>query len=249
MAGITYVQSADVLYLFHPAHPPRKLVRLDTDGDRLDWLLADCDFKDGPYLPLNDLSPNVDTVTPANGAIYSDVYFEVSSYAHTALVTSAGLYTCTLSNDAGNYLVTIAAGHSFVAGNKVVIAGTGTTADGNRTVTATITATTFHIGVAFGSVGVPGTVSSRFATTDGAGGGAYLEFRAGDQWRLARLPSTVIDFDLTATVNVIDNVLLFLDQTTRLRNRTNQPAIVPGSPSNSPTNRSEERRVGKECRL
>jgi hypothetical protein len=154
LADITYVQSADVLYLFHPNHPVQKLVRLDTDGDRNDWLLATVDFKDGPYLPLNDLSPNIDTTTPANGANYDDVYFEVSSYSHTANVTAAA---------------------------------------------------------AFG----------------GADNNNYLEYRTSDQWRLAQLVSG--QGTSAGVVNIIDNVLLYLDDSTRLVNK----GSTPSGPSNS----------------
>lgn len=46
---IHVIQSADVLYIFHPAEPPRKLTRTAHTN----WTLAEIDFQDGPYLPQN----------------------------------------------------------------------------------------------------------------------------------------------------------------------------------------------------
>ncbi len=159
LVDIKFVQSADVLYILHPDHTTQKLVRLDDDGDRNDWLLADVDFRDGPYLNLNDLAPNVDTTTPANGAIYSDVYFEISSYAHTATAKVTGAV-------------------NFVAGDV----------------------------------------------------GKYIEYKVGDQWKLALVTAQA---GATATVTILDNVLLFLDSTTRLQ-RGGMPQPVVGSATSSP---------------
>lgn len=89
--------------------------------------------------------------------------------------------------------------------------------------------------------------------TVGAGGTAfntaddnlYLEYRDGDQWRLAQLPGTVATNDTTATVSIIDNVLLFLDETIKFRNTqiVGRPGNLTlagrtydaGSPNASPT--------------
>lgn len=49
---IEYVQSADVLYLVHDDHPPRKLSRTGHTS----WTISDVDFFDGPYDPTNTSS-------------------------------------------------------------------------------------------------------------------------------------------------------------------------------------------------
>ena len=46
---IKITQSADVLYITHPNHAPRKLSRTAATT----WTLTVIDFKDGPYLPTN----------------------------------------------------------------------------------------------------------------------------------------------------------------------------------------------------
>ena len=49
---IEYVQSADVLYLVHDDHTPRKLSRTGHTS----WTISDVDFFDGPYDPANTSS-------------------------------------------------------------------------------------------------------------------------------------------------------------------------------------------------
>lgn len=59
LRDLTFVQSADVLYICHPSHPPRKLSRTGHTA----WTLTEIAFLDGPYLPI-DLSGT--TITPSN---------------------------------------------------------------------------------------------------------------------------------------------------------------------------------------
>lgn len=49
VAGLNFTQSADVMYIVHPNHPPRTLSRLGATN----WILADLVLQDGPYLPQN----------------------------------------------------------------------------------------------------------------------------------------------------------------------------------------------------
>lgn len=53
---IAYAQSADVLYIVHPAHPPRKLVR----NGALSWSLSAISFLDGPYANTNTTTTTMD---------------------------------------------------------------------------------------------------------------------------------------------------------------------------------------------
>lgn len=46
---LKYTQSADILYITHPNHAPRKLSR----AGHASWTLTTINFKDGPYLPTN----------------------------------------------------------------------------------------------------------------------------------------------------------------------------------------------------
>lgn len=52
------IQSADVLYIFHPLYKPRSLARLSDTN----WVLTSMSFVDGPYLDLNS---SLTTLTPS----------------------------------------------------------------------------------------------------------------------------------------------------------------------------------------
>lgn len=169
-------QSADVVYITHPDYPTCKLTRLDDDGDRNDWFIADVDFYDGPYLPLNDAAPRIDTTTPANGTRYFDVFLEVTNYSHTATVLSA---------------------------------------------------TTFAAG------------------SPSADQGKYLEYRERDQWKLA-LVTSMAGGATSGTVSIIDNVLLYIDETTKLINSPDRSTQwVSGTQNNAATNRYLDSRLGR----
>ena len=58
---IEFVQSADILYLVHQSHPPRKLSRTGHTS----WSISDVDFFDGPYNAANTSST---TLTPSGTA-------------------------------------------------------------------------------------------------------------------------------------------------------------------------------------
>jgi hypothetical protein len=52
---LQFVQVGNVLYLAHPDHPPQTLTRQSHTS----WVLADMDFTDGPYLPINNTNTTV----------------------------------------------------------------------------------------------------------------------------------------------------------------------------------------------
>jgi len=64
LAQLKWVQSADVLYLVHPAHPPMKLSR----SGPFDWSLTRIDMTDGPYLPAGKTGV-VSTAATAGAAV------------------------------------------------------------------------------------------------------------------------------------------------------------------------------------
>ena len=59
LPALRFVQSGDILYIAHPAHAPRKLVRNSATS----WSLNTISFLDGPYLPTNVTST---TITPSS---------------------------------------------------------------------------------------------------------------------------------------------------------------------------------------
>ena len=74
---LRYAQSADVLYLVHPAYRPKTLSRTS----HVDWTLDDYAFNDGPYLPQNT---GAGTLTPS-----------AVSGAGVTLTASAALFAAT----------------------------------------------------------------------------------------------------------------------------------------------------------
>jgi len=64
---LKWVQSLDVLYLFCPGRPVRKLSRLDAGS--LDWLLEDVVFEDGPYLAENTTATTVTVAAAGSGFV------------------------------------------------------------------------------------------------------------------------------------------------------------------------------------
>jgi hypothetical protein len=63
--GLYYAQSADVLYLAHPNHAPRKLSRLSHTS----WTLQVIDFQDGPYLDMNTDDAQAITASAVTGTV------------------------------------------------------------------------------------------------------------------------------------------------------------------------------------
>jgi hypothetical protein len=80
---ISFTQSADILYIVHPSHPPRKLSRTSA----LVWSIDDITFLDGPYLSVNKTAT---TLTPGNTAT-----------GNTTLTASAALF---VSTDVGRFV-------------------------------------------------------------------------------------------------------------------------------------------------
>lgn len=76
---LSFVQSADVLYIAHPVHPPAKLQRLGATN----WTLTNIDFQDGPYLPINTTAI---TLTPSG----SSGFVTVTASAATFVPSDSG---------------------------------------------------------------------------------------------------------------------------------------------------------------
>lgn len=80
--ALSFTQSADVLYLVHPNHPPATLSRLGATN----WALADLVFQDGPYLNRN---------------VASNMMNASSSVPGTTGVTMATSNTVSINNGIG----------------------------------------------------------------------------------------------------------------------------------------------------
>jgi len=87
---IKFVQSADVMYLCHPAHPPATLSRT---GD-ISWTLADVVFTKGPF---QDVNITATTLTPSSASTGSRT---ITASQVTGINGNAGF----LSTDVGRFI-------------------------------------------------------------------------------------------------------------------------------------------------
>ena len=87
---IKFVQSADVMYLCHPAHPPATLSRT---GD-ITWTLADVVFTKGPF---QDVNITTTTLTPSSASTGSRT---ITASAATGINGGSGF----LSTDVGRFI-------------------------------------------------------------------------------------------------------------------------------------------------
>jgi hypothetical protein len=81
LPDITYVQSADILYLCHPNHRPQELTRTSDTS----WTITNYDYGDGPYL-----APNTTSITFAPSGTTGSVTITASSAVFTSAVVDVG---------------------------------------------------------------------------------------------------------------------------------------------------------------
>lgn len=169
---IKFVQSADVLYLVHPSHPPRRLSRVSDTS----WTLTDITFTDGPYLNTNITTT---TITP-------------SATTGTGITLTASAAAFTLTTDVGR-LVRIR--HSATWGYAritAVASTTSATATVLRNFAATTASVDWRLGVWSATTGYPSAVmffedrlffagNTNFPQRmDGSRSGAYDDFSPSD---------------------------------------------------------------------
>ncbi len=112
---LQFTQSDDILYIAHPAHKPKKLIRYN----HADWQLKDLDLIDGPYFTTNS-SPT--TFTPAAG----------TGLGVALAVGPAATISGAADNGSGEIRITATA-HGFADGDKIYITGVTGTTEANGT--------------------------------------------------------------------------------------------------------------------
>jgi hypothetical protein len=145
LSAIKFVQSADVVYLVHPSHPPRALTRTAHTS----WTLTDITFQDGPYLPTNTKSDNTvsTTLTITPSAV---------SGAGITLTASAALFAAT---DVGR-LVRVK--HASKWGNAIITgytSATVVTATVNNAFAAITASTDWRLGLYNSAAGYPSCIT------------------------------------------------------------------------------------------
>ena len=130
---LQFTQSADVMYIVHPDHTPRKLTRTGHTS----WSLTDVDFEKGPYLDTNTSST---TMTP-NGTSGS--------------VTITASTSTFVASDVGR-LISIGDGHAKITAYS---SGTSVTATTTENFANTNANATWALGAWCVANGYPRTVS------------------------------------------------------------------------------------------
>ncbi len=137
---LSFAQSADVLYIAHPDHPPRKLTR----SSHTSWSITDLDFLDGPYLAVN--TDTSKTLTP-------------SATTGTGITITASGHSPFVSSDVGR-LVRIKHGSTWgYAKITAYTSATQVTADVKKDFGGTTASSDWRLGAWSATTGYPATVT------------------------------------------------------------------------------------------
>lgn len=106
--ALTFAQSADVLFVCHPEHPPRKIQRLGANS----WNIVDCVFLDGPYTSI---------LQPETTLRITDYTSVAKAESNTALFVAAitAQSIISVAYTAGQWVFTTAAAHGHVSGATI----------------------------------------------------------------------------------------------------------------------------------
>jgi hypothetical protein len=113
--GVQYVQSGDVMYLFHSDYAPRKLTRVSNTS----WTLASVVFDKGPFLDQNTTSTTCTYTTSGSARSSGTYYFDT---ADTGTITFSSATLTGTSADVGTRWQM---SHTRID-NKVSLTDTGT---------------------------------------------------------------------------------------------------------------------------
>jgi hypothetical protein len=121
IAGIKWVQSADVLYLFHPSYAPRKLLRFSSTS----WQLATITFQDGPFLAPKALGSTSYGLSDLGGIGVDASYNAAVSIGGTSSVRGAA------NNGSGVIRIAVDSTSIYQSGDRLWITSVGGTTEAN----------------------------------------------------------------------------------------------------------------------
>lgn len=214
LTGLTFAQSADILYIFHKDFPPRKLRRLGANS----WDIIDCDFQDGPYLaPGNtDITLRVSDSVDLAKAVSTGAFF-------TGVVLSASIINFIYSG--GLWEFVCSAAHGFTTGTTINLSNLSykyttygryaNTVEVKLTGTYTVTvvdSTRFTLNEVNAPSAAVWINNGAIAQTIGTSN--FFEYKKDNTWYLAEL-LTVTD-STHADVNLITNVKTDVNRATVL---------------------------------
>jgi hypothetical protein len=184
LAVLSFTQSADTLYIFHPTLPTRKLTR----SSHTVWGISVISWRDGPYLPVN-----TGNITLAPSATTGNAITIVAAPSAKAITGAA-------DNGSGVIRLTVV-GHGFANNDPVMVAGVGGTVEANGAWKITLVdADHFDLqnSTFVNAFTAGGTASANiFAATDV---GRLVRIQHGSTWGYARITVFTNTFTVTATV-------------------------------------------------
>ncbi len=133
---VQYAQTADVLYLVHPAHPVRKLTRLDSLGAT--WTIADVTFAPPPTFEKAKSPADTLAISAISGTgikIYSGATYFLAADVDSIIKYGSGRAAIT-AVDAGGKSVSADVLEAFAADR--IVAGVGTASGVATTITTSV---------------------------------------------------------------------------------------------------------------
>ena len=133
---VQYAQTADVLYLVHPAHPVRKLTRLDSLGAT--WTITDVTFAPPPTFEKAKSPADTLAISAVSGTgikIYSGATYFLAADVDSIIQIGSGRAAIT-AVDVGGKSVTADVLEAFAAGS--IVAGLGTASGAVTTITTSV---------------------------------------------------------------------------------------------------------------
>lgn len=131
---LTFKQTLDVIYLYHPSYQTQKLIRLSN----ISWSLQAVTFQDGPYLGIQEPSGKLTTATiQANPGCMSLLFTKEATGLSgdgqyvLAYVNNLGGITGCVANGAGGIRITTAKTNNLNTGDHIIVASVAGTTEAN----------------------------------------------------------------------------------------------------------------------
>ena len=182
LPDIKFCQSADTMWIVHPSHTPRRLVRVSDSS----WTLTDEDFTVHPFAPVNATTT---TLTTSGGGPYT-----ITASAVTGINNGNGFQ----SGDVGRYLRIYDSGGAAWIVYKITAytSTTVVTATVHSGSHAAVTTADWHVGKWSNYAGWPSCLTFHENRLCYAGAASYpysVEFSATDAYNDFEIPSTLVD--------------------------------------------------------
>lgn len=148
-----FIQSADIMYIVHPAYAPRKLT---LTGDTA-WTLTEVDFEGGPFLDENDddtitittagyslaADAGAETFTITGSGDLSSIFVDNKNFIVAGSTANDGTWTVSSTNAADPFIITVTGDITDGTNDGTIVIVDGTV---TLTASSALWDTTNHIG-------------------------------------------------------------------------------------------------------